>query len=109
MQELTKDQLAEQDRIDNAIHAMLCAVSGAYLKWDIFAIGEVRERVLHFLHINYGIRVEYPSVPLGAEISCPACGSTKVSFLTLFPGGNEYMYQCVECGELFGKEGEDVE
>ena len=50
-QELTKREVEQQDKVDNAIHALLIelAPAGVELEWDISVISEIRENIVeHF-------------------------------------------------------------
>lgn len=43
--DFTPKEVERQDLVDNAIHRLLCELSGRKLPWDIELIGEVRDAV----------------------------------------------------------------
>lgn len=43
--ELNEEQIARQDHVDSAIHALLQDLAGRDLEWDILLIGTVRDRI----------------------------------------------------------------
>jgi hypothetical protein len=72
-EELTKEQLARQDQVDNACYAFLLELAkGSDLPWDMEDISEVREAVQNVLVERRHIMSEmefYPFVELAPEAS----------------------------------------
>lgn len=99
--ELTKKQLEQQDRIDNAIYEMLCKVIGEPILWDIETIGYIRQLILDGLKTEFDIVVDYP-VAEEEKLVCPSCGSDKIKFLFVVSGIQPYMFMCQVCNEQFG-------
>lgn len=57
--ELTSEDLAQQDFVDNTIHEMLCKLVGKELDWNIGIIHTVFNTVREELWKTYKIKIPY--------------------------------------------------
>jgi hypothetical protein len=73
---LNDDQIARQDHVDNAIHALLEELAGKEMAWDISLAGAVRDVISQEFH-DRGIMTEMEFYPYMEEPSSTVAPPTS--------------------------------